>query len=65
MRQKLSELATDLFLADTPKKRDAVWKRVVLALRNLKVPEERVAALVARDDPAALARFIESNLEKF
>ncbi len=65
MRQKLSELATELYLAETPKKREGIWKRVVLALRNLKVPEERINALVERNDPVALARFIESNLEKF
>ena len=65
MRQKLSELVTELYLAETVKKRDSVWKRIVLALRNLKIPEERVQALVERNDPAVLARFIESNLEKF
>ena len=65
MRQKLSELVTELYLAETVKKRESVWKRIVLALRNLKVPEERVNALVERNDPAVLARFIESNLEKF
>lgn len=65
MRQKLSELVTELYLAETVKKRDSVWKRIVLALRNLKIPEERVQALVKRNDPAVLARFIESNLEKF
>ncbi len=65
MRQKLSELVTELYLAETVKKRESVWKRIVLALRNLKIPEERVNALVERNDPAVLARFIESNLEKF
>ena len=65
MRQKLSELVTELYLAETVKKRESIWKRIVLALRNLKIPEERVNALVERNDPAVLARFIESNLEKF
>ena len=65
MRQKLSELVTDLYLAETEKKRESIWNRVILALRNLKVPEARINALVERHDPAALARFIETNLEKF
>ena len=38
MRQKLSELVTELYLAETVKKRESVWKRIVLALRNLKIP---------------------------
>ncbi len=65
MRQKLSELTTDLYLAETPKKRDAIWERIVLALRNLKVPEERINSLKQRNDPVALAHFIENHLEKF
>ena len=49
MLQKLSELATELYLAETPKKRAQLWKR---------------AALVAKDDPAALVTFIEQNFGK-
>ena len=65
MRQKLSELTTDLYLAETPKKREAIWNRIVLALRNLKVPEDRIKFLTERNDPVILARFIENHLEKF
>lgn len=65
MRQKLGELTTELYLAETPKKRAQLWKRVVLALKNLKVDDAKIDALVAKDDPAALATFIEKNLGKF
>ncbi|MGI6402133.1 MAG: hypothetical protein ACOX0A_08505 [Thermoguttaceae bacterium] len=65
MRQKLAELTTDLYLAETDKKRESIWKRVVLALRNLEISEDRIQALVERNDPVALAKFIEKKLEKF
>ncbi len=65
MRQKLSELTTEVFLADTPKKRAALWKRVSQALKNLNVPEKDIEALIAKDDPAALATFIEKKLGAF
>ncbi|MGN0910474.1 MAG: hypothetical protein ACI4NV_03505 [Thermoguttaceae bacterium] len=65
MRQKLNELVTDLYLADTPKKRETIWKRVVLALKNLNVPEQQISALISRADPVALAKFVEHSLGKF
>jgi hypothetical protein len=65
MRQKLSELTTELYLAETPKKRAQLWKRVALAMKNLNLPEEQIEALIAKDDPTALAHFIERRLPKF
>ncbi len=65
MRQKLGELTTELYLAETPKKRAQLWKRAAAALKNLKVDDAKIDALVAKDDPAALATFIEKNLGKF
>lgn len=65
MRQKLNELTTEIFLADTAKKRAALWKRAAQALKNLKVSDEEIEALVAKDDPAALATFIEKKLGAF
>lgn len=58
MRQKLNELVTDLYLAETPKKREMIWKRVVLALKNLNVPEKQISALISHADPVVLARFV-------
>ena len=65
MRQKLSELATELYLAETAKKRAQLLKRVELALKNLNVPDQKIAALLVKDDPAALVAFIDNNLGKF
>lgn len=65
MRQKLNELTTELYLAETPKKREQLWKRVALALKNVKIHDDVIDALIAKDDPAALAGFIERVLGKF
>lgn len=65
MRQKLSELTTELYLAETPKKRAQLWKRVALAMKNLELPEAQIEALIVKDDPAALALFIERRLGKY
>jgi len=59
MRQKLSEMVTDLYLAEG-KKRTQLWKRITTALENLKVPVTQIEALVANDNPAQLAKFLET-----
>ncbi len=51
--QQLSELATELFLAEG-KKKDRLWKRVEESLRKLEFPESRIAHLLERRDPALL-----------
>lgn len=65
MRQKLSELTTELYLAETAKKRAQLWKRVALALKNVNIPDAQIEMLIAKDDPAALATFIEKRLGSF
>ena len=55
--QKLGELAGDLYLA-TGKKRQGVWARIEAALKNLKVPQERIDHLKAKDDPALVAGLV-------
>ena len=62
MQQKLSELVTDLYLAEG-KKRTQVWKRIATALENLKVPAAQIEALVAADNPAQLAKFLEKSIK--
>ncbi|MGL4941933.1 MAG: hypothetical protein ACRC46_01935 [Thermoguttaceae bacterium] len=56
--QRLQELVTDLYLSEG-KKRLAIWKRITAALENLKVPQDKIDHLVAKDDAALLAKFIE------
>lgn len=62
MLQKLGEQVTELYLSEG-KKRLAVWKRVVAALTNLEVPQAKIDQLVAKDDPALLAKFLEGKLK--
>jgi hypothetical protein len=50
---RLSELATDLYLAEG-KKRDRLWNRVEESLRKVEFPEARIAVLLQKRDPALL-----------
>lgn len=56
--QRLSELVTDLFLAEG-KKRQQVWKRIATALEKLKVPADRIQHLQGKDDPKLLAKLVQ------
>jgi hypothetical protein len=56
--QRLSELVTDLYLAEG-KKRQTVWKRIVAALEKLKVPADRIQNLQSKDDPKLLAKLVQ------
>jgi hypothetical protein len=51
--QRLSELATELYLAEG-KKLDRLWGQVETSLRKLEVPEPRIAELIKRRDPTML-----------
>jgi hypothetical protein len=55
--QRLSELATDLYLAEG-KKRDRLWNRVEASLRKLEFPEPRIAILMQKRDPALLVEIL-------
>jgi hypothetical protein len=55
--QRLSELATDLYLAEG-KKRDRLWKQVEEKLRILEFPENRLAHLLQNRDPALLVEIL-------
>ena len=61
MLQKLSELVTELYLADE-KKKSRLWKRVEAALNNLKVPQVKINQILERQDPVFLAKFLEGKL---
>jgi hypothetical protein len=51
--QRLSELATELYLAEG-KKRDRLWTQVEQTLKKLGFPESRIAHLTEKRDPALL-----------
>lgn len=56
--QQLSELATELYLAEG-KKRDRLWKRVEESLRKLEFPETRIVHLLQKRDPALIVGILE------
>jgi len=60
MTQKLSELTTELYLAEG-KKRERVWQRITAALTQLGVEPARIEQLVNMDNPAKLAEFLEKR----
>ena len=61
--QRLSELVTELYLAEG-KKREKQWTYIVSALEKLNIPADRIAHLRQRDDPALLAKLVEELMAK-
>jgi len=57
MTQKLSELTTELYLAEG-KKREHVWKRISAALTQLGVEPDKIEQMVNMDNPVKLAEFL-------
>ena len=55
--QRLSELVTNLYLAEG-KKRAKFWETAEEIMRRLKVPESRIAHVLSTDDPAILAEVV-------
>jgi hypothetical protein len=56
MLQKLQELVSELYLADTDAKKKRLWDRVHKAMVNLKVPPQVVEHIMAKRDVQILAR---------
>ena len=55
--QRLSELVTDLYLAEG-KKKDKLWETAITAMGKLKVPQSRVDHIVGKKDLALLANLV-------
>ncbi len=55
--QRLSELVTDLYLAEG-KKRDKVWLSVASTLKKLEVPQSRIDHLLKQNDPVLVANLV-------
>lgn len=58
MVNKLGELVSDLYLADSAKKQDRLWERVKTALANLKVEEKHTTQIINNRDVAELAKLV-------
>ena len=56
-RQRLGELATELYLS-SGKKLDKLWTSCEEVMRRIKVPESRVLHILAQRDPALVAEVV-------
>lgn len=56
MLQKLSELVTDLYLADTEAKKKRLWQRAEKAMQKLKIKPAIINHIIAKKDPQILAK---------
>ena len=59
---KLQELVTELYLAESDKKRRTLWTRVEQALNKLKIPPEIKARILETQDVKILAKNLEEWL---
>ena len=64
MLQKLSELVTELYLAETPAKKDQLWQRAHKAMKNLKIPPKIIEHIMTKKDVEILAKNLKDWLEK-
>ncbi len=56
MLQKLGELVTDLYLADTPTKQDRLWQRAHKAMIRLKAPPAIINHIMQKRNVEILAK---------
>ncbi len=63
MLTKLQELVSELYLADTAKKRDRLWQRVSQAMDKLKIPPAIAEHIMAEKDVQILARNLQDWLK--
>jgi len=61
---RLQELVSELYLAESDKKRDQVWKRVDKAMKNLKVGEKLRQHILASRDAKVLAANVQDWLKQ-
>ena len=64
MLQKLSELVTELYLAETDKKRARLWDRAQKAMINLKIPLAIIEHIMNKKSIEILAKNLQEWLAK-
>jgi hypothetical protein len=64
MLQKLSELVSELYLADTAAKQERLWQRVRKAIVNLNVPPAIIDHIMQKRDVQILAKNLQDWLAK-
>ena len=62
MLQKLSELVTELYLAETKAKHDRLWDRVHKAMVKLKIHPATMAHIMEKKDVQILAQHLQDWL---
>ena len=62
MLQKLGELVTELYLADTSAKQDRLWQRAHNAMTKLKVPPAIINHIMEKRDIEILAKNLQDWL---
>ena len=62
MLGKLGELVTELYLADTPAKKDRLWQRAHKAMVKLKVPPAIIDHIMQKRDVEILAKNLQDWL---
>jgi hypothetical protein len=62
MLKKLSELVTDLYLAETPAKADKLWQRAHKAMQNLKIPPAIINHIMQKKSVEILAKNLQDWL---
>jgi len=55
--QKLSELVTELYLAEG-KKKDKLWQTASAAMQKMKLPQQRIDHIIAKKDVTLLAALV-------
>ncbi|MHC4500877.1 MAG: hypothetical protein ACYS9T_05620 [Planctomycetota bacterium] len=64
MLRKLSELVTELYLADSPARRDRLWQRAHKAMLNLKVPPAIISHIMQKRSVEILAKNLQDWLAR-
>jgi hypothetical protein len=62
--QRLQELVTELYLADTDKKRDRLWGQVQKAMENIKIQPAIAEHILKTKDVKILAKNLQDWLKK-
>ncbi len=64
MLQKLGELVSELYVAETPSKQDRLWQRVHKAMIQLKIPPAIIEHIMQKRDVQILAKNLQDWLGK-
>jgi hypothetical protein len=63
MLQKVQALVSELYLAESDKKKDRLWKRVQQAMENLKIPSPIAEHIMGTRDVEVLAKNLQDWLK--